>query len=69
MFTSVRTSLVGDVRVESWGTGDSRALVFGAVGDIAEAGTVYVVLQSPEDCDTVIRSAAEAKRLLTGGAS
>ena len=63
MFTSVRTGLVQDVRVESWGTdGVSRALIFGASDDITRAGAVYVVLQSPEDCDEVIKAAAETKR-------
>ena len=75
MFTSVRTSLAENVRVENWGTdGISRALVFGASDDITMAGAVYVVLQSPEDCDEVIKAAAETKRQMLaaqagGGAS
>lgn len=66
MLTSVRTALVNDVKVESWGTDGSRALVFGGNGPLDDAGAVYVVMQSPEDCDKVIRAAAEAKRLLSG---
>jgi hypothetical protein len=68
MLTHVETALVYDVTVESWGSDGSRALVFGRPADIGAPGAVYVVVQTPEDCDQVIRAAAEAKRQMTPAA-
>ena len=69
MLTSVETALVHDVKVESWGSHGSRALVFGKDSDntrdsLRADGAVYVVMQTPDDCDQVIRAAVLAKREL-----
>ena len=57
MITQVETSLVYEAGVEDYGTQGSKALVF---------GNVKVVMQSPEDCDEVIKAAAKAKRQMLG---
>jgi hypothetical protein len=57
MLTHVDTRLVDEVRVQDFGTGHSKALVF---------GSVLIVVQSPAECDQVIKAAAEAKRRMPG---